>query len=163
MFKYNLSHLSRVSRVHLIRKCLFEIVALSIQPILALLLGFARMHMRRLVCFVRVEKESPTENLENCRHTFPTIIQKQDAASGLCAMPSRNIPILHAMRQARRFRSRRTSSASFLPQSSSAHYPRQFVAQPSSELAAWTLSDYVQACWSDESTITAEVFVKNAR
>lgn len=111
MFKYNLSHLSRVSRVHLIRKCLFEIVALSIQPILALLLGFARMHMRRLVCFVRVEKESPTENLENCRHTFPTIIQKQDAASGLCAMPSRNIPILHAMRQARRFRSLRTSSA----------------------------------------------------
>ncbi len=73
------------------------------------------------ICFVRVEKESPTENLENCRHTRSAIIQKEDAAAGLCTMPSRNIPILREMRQARCFRSPRTSSASFLPQSSTSN------------------------------------------
>ncbi len=64
MFKHNLPHLTCVSRSHLIGKRLFEVIAIPVQPVLALLLGFTRMHMRRLISFVRVEKQPPTENLE---------------------------------------------------------------------------------------------------
>lgn len=112
MFKHNLSHLSSISRIHLINKYLFEIVALSIQPILATPSRLcAHAHAEAHLLRSRRKRIANRESGELSAYPFRDH-PKQGAASGLCVMPSRNIPILREMRQARRFRFLRRSSAS---------------------------------------------------
>jgi len=53
---------------HPVTKSLLHIKGCSIQPVLTLLFGFSAMDMNRLVCLVRIEKEAPSSDKENCRH-----------------------------------------------------------------------------------------------
>jgi hypothetical protein len=42
-----------------------------VQPILALRLSLHRMHVHRLIAFVRIEMEPPTLDIENSGYRFP--------------------------------------------------------------------------------------------